>query len=125
MRPTLLIVDDTEFLRFVLGEIAREAGIAVVAEAGSAAEALDLQAALEPGLAVVDLTADAVVGEALLGALLTRDPALALAAVVAPGDAEGAARARARGAREVLEKPYDPEAALAALQRLSCVPANA
>lgn len=125
MRPTLLIVDDTEFLRFVLGEIAREAGIAVVAEAGSAAEALDLQTALEPGLAVVDLTADAVVGEALLGALLARDPALALAAVVAPGDAEGAARARARGAREVLEKPYDPDAALAALQRLSCVPANA
>lgn len=125
MRPTLLIVDDTEFLRFVLGEIAREAGIAVVAEAGSADEALDLQAALEPGLAVVDLTADAVVGEALLGALLARDPALALAAVVAPGDAEGAARARARGAREVLEKPYDPDAALAALLRLSCVPANA
>ncbi|MBK6899316.1 MAG: response regulator [bacterium] len=125
MRPTLLIVDDTEFLRFVLGEIAREAGIAVVAEAGSAAEALDLQAALEPGLAVVDLTADAVVGEALLGALLARDPALALAAVVAPGDAEGAARARARGVREVLEKPYDPDAARAALQRLSCVPANA
>ncbi|MBK6899158.1 MAG: hypothetical protein IPH09_07765 [bacterium] len=49
MRHTLLIVDNTDFMRFVLGEIAREAGIAVVAEAGSAAEALDLQAALTPG----------------------------------------------------------------------------
>ncbi len=121
MRHTLLIVDDTDFMRFVLGDLAREAGIAIIAEAGSATEALDLQAALEPHLAAVDLTADAVVGEALLGALLARDPDLALAAIVAPGDAEAAARARARGAREVLEKPYDPDAVHAALQRLSAV----
>jgi len=124
LRHTLLIVDDADFMRFVLGDLAREAGIAIIVEAGSAAEALDLQAALTPRLAVVDLSVDAVVGEGLLGALLARDPDLAVAAVVSPGDAAGAARARARGAREVLEKPYDPDAALAALQRLSAVPAG-
>lgn len=122
MRHTLLIVDDAEFMRFVLGDLAREAGIAIIAEAGDAAEALELQAALSPHLAAVDLTADAVVGEGLLAALLARDPDLALAAIVAPGDAVGASRARARGARETLEKPYDPAAVLAALRRLAAVP---
>ena len=122
MRHTLLIVDNTDFMRFVLGDLARAAGIAVIAEAGSAVEALELQAALTPRLAVVDLTLDSVAGEGLLAALLARDPDLALAAVVAPGDAVGAARARARGAREVLEKPYDPDTALHALQRLSAAP---
>lgn len=122
MRHTLLIVDNTDFMRFVLGDLARAAGIAVIAEAGSAVEALELQAALTPRLAVVDLTLDSVAGEGLLAALLARDPDLALAAVVAPGDADGAARARARGAREVLEKPYDPDTVLRALQRLSAAP---
>ena len=84
MRHTLLIVDDADFMRFVLGDLAREAGIAIIVEAGNAAEALDLQAALAPRLAVVDLSADAVVGEGLLGALLARDPDLAVAAVVSP-----------------------------------------
>lgn len=118
MADTLLIVDDAEFMRFVLGELAREAGVGIVAEAGSAAEALELQEALAPRFAAVDLTAGAVAGEGLLGALLARDPALELLAIVAAGDVESAERARGKGARTVLEKPYDPEAARRALMRL-------
>ena len=51
----VVIVDDHDFYRDGLRELLEEAGIEVTADAGSAEDALDLVAAVEPDVVIMDL----------------------------------------------------------------------
>jgi CheY-like chemotaxis protein len=80
----VLIVDDQDAFRCVLGElIGATPGFTLVAEASSGEEALSAREALAPDLAVVDLRMPGMDGVQTARALLGRDPHLAVLLVSA------------------------------------------
>lgn len=116
MQHTILIVDDTEFMRFVLRDLLEDHGVGVIAEAGTRDEALDLCDALEPDLAVVDATGEEYDAVALVRALQAREEAPRVIAVAGIDDLEAARDLREAGAWDVLVKPFDPDAVDEALR---------
>lgn len=125
MLHSVLIVDDTEFMRFVLREIMTDLAIGMIAEAGNAEEAAELAAVLAPDLAVVDFTDPGLDARAVIAALRECDPGLRVVAIVHHGDESGRALAAAAGAVGLVEKPFDPDAVAAVLRPLTeTVPAG-
>ncbi|MBC8422862.1 response regulator [bacterium] len=108
MPKSILIVDDTEFMRFVLRDLLTLGGVRSVAEAGSRAEALALSASLRPEVIVVDTTHVGDDGVALVAELAGVEAAARIVAVVGAGDPVTATAARRAGAEFTLVKPYDP-----------------
>jgi len=115
---SVLIVDDTEFMRFVLREIMSELPIGMIAEAGGVEEAVDLAEALGPDLAVVDFTDPDLDAGSVIAELRSVQPGLRVVAIVPCDDAPAAAAAQACGALALVEKPFDPEAVAAVLRPL-------
>jgi len=116
---SVLIVDDTEFMRFVLREIMSELPIGTIAEAGDVREAVELAAALGPDLAVIDFTDPELDAPGVAAALAETQPGLRMVAIVAHADEAGEAEALAAGAVACIEKPYDPDAVTAVLRPLT------
>jgi DNA-binding NarL/FixJ family response regulator len=108
LHKTLLIVDHTDFMRFLLGDLANEAGIRILAGAGTRVEALKLCGSLQPELAAVDLCDDEL-GAGIIAELRSIAPRVAVAAIVPAGVRAYQQAALAAGADVILEKPYDPE----------------
>ncbi len=108
MHPTVLILDDTEFMRFILKDIIEESGVPLVAEAGTVAEARRLFSALEPDIVAIDLATPGVDGPALVREFVSARPGT-LVAVITTLDRRADARAALEaGAVDVIITPYDP-----------------
>ena len=115
---TILLVDDSRVTREVLKVYLVAEDIAVV-DAADGAEALAKVRASRPDLVVADFRMPKLDGcglcEALRADLRTRDvPVLIL---TSDRDADTARRCRAAGAREVLQKPIQPQPLLDAVYR--------
>lgn len=124
MPETLLIVDDAEFMRYVLKDLLLREGIATVAEAGTRDEAMCLGRALRPGLVLVDVSRDILRRLDLLHELAALLPRSRFVAVVCEGDHETLREAGRLGADATLIKPYDPEDVRTLLRHLQSVPAT-
>jgi len=108
VNPTVLIVDDTEFMRFVLREILSEMGLGIIGEAGNAAEAKRLCDALEPDLIAVDLATPGLDGMDLLRDLRRRRPEARIAVITTLDRRDEARHALAAGADGLIIAPFDP-----------------
>lgn len=125
MLHSVLIVDNTEFMRFVMREIMSELPIGMIADAGELEEAVDLCRALEPDAAVIDFTAPEMQPADVLRALRQENPDLQIVAVVAPDDASGRREALDLGAGFHIVKPFDPPEVVSVLRdALEAVPAG-
>lgn len=101
----VIVVDDAADARFLIGLVLRDAeGIELVAEAESAAEALDRLDAADPAVALLDARMPAVDGYELTGLLLARRPGLRVAILTSVVDAVVAEQAAAAGAHACLSK---------------------
>ena len=118
MQPTVLIADDTRFMRFVLRELLDEIPLVRIAEAGDRDEAAHLAAALTPDLAVVDTTAEAFDGLALIRELAAGGNVGRIAAIVRVNDPAAERAAAAAGAEASIVTPYDPDVVIATLEDL-------
>lgn len=107
---TVLVVDDHPlFRKGVVQLLAMDAGIAVVGEAGTKAEALRLAAQHDPDLILLDLNLKGESGLDILAALKEDDPSRRIVMLTvsdAPEDLIGAIRAGADG---YLLKDMEPE----------------
>jgi two-component system nitrate/nitrite response regulator NarL len=107
---TVLVVDDHPlFRKGVVQLLAMDAGIAVVGEAGTKAEALRLAAQHDPDLILLDLNLKGESGLDILAALKEEDPSRRIVMLTvsdAPEDLIGAIRAGADG---YLLKDMEPE----------------
>ena len=116
----LVIVDDHAIVRQGLRSILeREPDIAVVGEAASAAEALDLVAATRPHIVLLDLKLSAgsdLAGLALCGELSARTPAPGVLVVTTFLEQELVLAAIQRGARGYVLKDVDAVALVAAIR---------
>jgi two-component system response regulator RegA len=113
--PTLLVVEDDDWLRERLVRAFRDRGL-VAQGAASVSQALAL-AEEAPELAVVDLRIGEGSGLDVLRALLQKDPATRVVMLTGYGSIATAVEAMRLGAVHYLTKPADAEQILAALAR--------
>ncbi len=118
-RPTVLVVEDTADVRFVLAHMLERAGYRVL-QANNGEQALGLLADRLPDLVLMDLAMPRLDGWSALARLrqLAGGAALPVIAVTAhamPGDRE---RAIERGFDEYVTKPLDLPGLLALVARL-------
>lgn len=109
-RLTVLVVEDESLIRWAVAEALRAAGHGVL-EAPDAATALRIVAeAAQPVDAVLlDLRLPDSSDLSLLAAIRRHTPTTAVVMMTAHGTPEDAAGARALGAFDVVEKPFDVE----------------
>jgi two-component system, cell cycle sensor histidine kinase and response regulator CckA len=116
---TILVVDDEEPVRELLGAILSEAGYQVtLASGGKDALLLYRRRGPEISLVLLDLLMPEMSGLSLLQSLLRLNPAVK-AIVVSGASYEGKNNeSLASGARGVVEKPFQPEELLATVERV-------
>jgi two-component system, response regulator RegA len=113
--PTLLVVEDDDFLRERLVRAFRDRGFAAQG-AASVTEAARLTDDA-PEYAVVDLRIGEESGLEVLRALLAKDPATRVVLLTGYGSIATAVEAMRLGAVHYLTKPADADQIIAALQR--------
>jgi DNA-binding NarL/FixJ family response regulator len=111
--PRVAIVDADRRIRHSLGNLLALAGLTVVGQAGTAAEALDLVEAQRPSVVLIDASLpDPEAGEALINAIGARHPRLRVVLMGwSDGPHPGAHLARIGG---YLRKDLSPEEFVAA-----------
>jgi CheY-like chemotaxis protein len=105
-RPTVLVCDDDELIRWLIVEHLREAGFAVLeANDGAAAVEVVMRA---PACVVMDLVMPRMDGLTALQTLRERGYEVPVILMTATGGAESALAAAKLGARGCLQKPFEP-----------------
>jgi len=112
----LLIVEDEESMRRMLGELFQDAGYRVF-EAGSAEEALDLVRAQEIDAVLSDVNMPGKSGIELVGELRRLRAEAPVVLMTAFGSVATAVEAMRAGARDYITKPFENDVALMAMER--------
>ncbi len=113
-KSVIHVVEDDRPMRDSLVELLEDAGYAVRAYT-RAEELLARDAALEPGCIVSDMRMPGMDGLTLLRRLRAGGSTLPLMLITGHGDVSMAVRAMKAGAVDFLEKPFDADALLAAI----------
>lgn len=114
---TVLVVDDSAFMRMRCAASVKEVGYDVV-EAGDGAEAIALYKKEKPAAVLMDITMPGVDGLAALKEIIAFDPNARIAMVSAMGQQGLVMEAIKSGAKEFVVKPFEPARVQAALQKL-------
>jgi two-component system chemotaxis response regulator CheY len=123
MPRSILIADDTLFMRRLLRDVLRPEGY-VVREAMNGRDTLEFYDQFRPDLVMLDLALPDMDGMAVLKALLARDPGARVLVVSAMAADVAAPSALREGAVGYLEKPFQP-AQLVDAVRCALSPAGA
>lgn len=116
--PTLLLVDDDEAFRRVLGRALERRGFAV-ARAGSVEQAMEAALAQPPEYVVADLRMPGDSGLVLIEKLIALDPNTRIVMLTGYASIATAIEAIKLGAVHYLSKPCDADEVVAALERSS------
>lgn len=119
-RRTVHLVDDDAAVRLGVGMLLRSAGLEVAAYDG-AQPFLDALGGLDPALpacVLSDVRMPGIDGIAMVEKLRAQGCALPVVMMTAHGDVLTAVRAMKAGANDFIEKPFDDEVLLAALESL-------
>ncbi len=111
-KETILIVDDTEFMRHLLREIFESNGYRVVGEAPNGKEAIRVYEELLPDLTTLDITMPEMDGITALKAIRKIDPAAQVIMVSAMGSQQNVLAAVKAGAKNFIVKPFDEKKVL-------------
>jgi two-component system response regulator AtoC len=113
----VLVIDDEESLRHMLGSFLAKEGFAV-SSAGSGAEGLALAQATRHAVVLCDVVLPDLDGLALVEQLHALDHHQLILVMSAYGSLEVAIEAIRRGARDYLSKPFQPQELLLKVRRL-------
>jgi two-component system response regulator AtoC len=113
----VLVADDKENMRRLVARILADAGGYAVDEADDGARALAFVATRPYDVVVTDIRMPGADGFELLAAVKARDPSVEVVMMTGYATVQDAVRAMKRGAFDYLEKPFDPDAALAVVAR--------
>jgi len=116
--PTVLIVDDADFMREMLRDIVGEMSLSIVAEAANGSEAVALYRQLHPDLVLLDITMPVMDGNEALQAILKHDPEANVVMITALGQKDQVLSAIKAGARDFIIKPFDQERVQSTLERI-------
>lgn len=116
MSERILVVDDHPITRDALASLLNQGGFDVVGEAADGAEALELAAALQPDLVLLDLTMAGVDGLTALPGLRETAPEAQVVVLTASGTEDNLLAAIRGGAAGYLLKSEPPERIVAFLR---------
>lgn len=109
MATTVMIVDDSLFMRKMLRDLLEKEGYQVVAEASDGAEAVAKYQELRPDLTTLDIVMPKMTGIEALQEITACAPAARLVMCSAVGQESLVAAALQAGARAFILKPFNPE----------------
>ena len=109
MAMTVMIVDDSLFMRKMLRDILEEEGYEVVAEASDGEEAVAKYRECRPELITLDIVMPNKTGIEALKDIMALDPAARVVMCSAMGQESLTTAAAEAGAKAFIVKPFNPE----------------
>ncbi|HIJ82550.1 MAG TPA: response regulator [Desulfuromonadales bacterium] len=109
MSATVMIVDDSLFMRNIIRGFMRDRGYSVVAEAGSGIETLKKLHEITPDIIFLDIILPDINGLELLESILKRCPLAKVVVCSSLGEETVLKKALGNGAKAFLHKPFTPE----------------
>ncbi|HJV35060.1 response regulator [Geomonas sp.] len=109
MAMTVMIVDDSLFMRKMLRDILEEEGYEVVAEASDGEEAVAKFREFRPELTTLDIVMPNKTGIEALKDIMALDPAARVVMCSAMGQESLTTAAAEAGAKAFIVKPFNPE----------------
>lgn len=118
MNQTVMIVDDSLFMRNILRGIVQEKGYVVIAEAASGIEAMKNLRAQNPDIILLDIILPDSNGLDLLQSITEARPKSLVVLCSAIGQEQVIHKARDLGAKAFIQKPFTPEKVIEVLESL-------
>jgi two-component system chemotaxis response regulator CheY len=115
---TVLVCDDTPYIRTLIKEILTRAGYDVVGEATSGAQAVEQYKELRPDVVTMDIVMRDIGGIAAVREIREFDPKARIVVCTAMAQHALVVEARDAGASEFVVKPFQPSRLLEAVQRV-------
>lgn len=109
MATTVMIVDDSLFMRKMLRDILQEEGYLVAAEASDGEEAVRLYQEFRPDLVTLDIVMPNKTGIEALQEIMAFDPKARVVMCSAIGQESFTNTAMQAGAKAFILKPFNPE----------------
>ncbi|GFO69412.1 response regulator [Geomonas limicola] len=109
MATTVMVVDDSLFMRKMLRDLLEEQGYQVIAEAADGNEAVARFREKAPELVTLDIVMPNKNGLEALGEIMALDPAARVVMCSAVGQESMAQEASLAGAKAFILKPFNPE----------------
>ena len=118
---TVMVVDDSDFMRSVLKKIIRESGHEVVAEACNGQEAINLSKKIKPNLIFMDIVMqplpNAKNGIEALVQIVTANPSTKIVMCSSMGQQKLITRALKSGAVDFVIKPFQTQQVLEVISK--------
>ncbi len=118
MGKRVLITDDTAFMRMTLRNVLEKNGYEIAAEAEDGLQAIEKYKATKPDLVTMDITMPNMDGITAIKKIMEIDPEAKIIVVSAMGQKALVIEALNSGARDFIVKPFQPDRALEALQKV-------
>ncbi|WP_461365633.1 response regulator [Candidatus Darwinibacter acetoxidans] len=118
MAKTVLIADDTAFMRMTLRNVIEKNGYQVVGEAADGEEAIALYRELQPDLVTMDITMPKIDGITAIKEIMRIDPQAKIIVCSAMGQKPMVIEALSAGAKDFLVKPFDAERVVESLRKI-------
>ena len=116
--PTVLVVDDTLFMRVTISNMFSEWGYEVVGNAVNGKEAVAMYRDLQPDLVTMDVTMPVMTGIAAVKEIIPEFPNAKIIMITALGQQKLILDAIESGAKDFITKPFEPEKLKAAADQL-------
>jgi two-component system chemotaxis response regulator CheY len=116
--PTILICDDADYIRSLLGEIMSRGGYEVAGEASSGRAAVEKYQHLRPDLVTMDVLMPDMSGLEAVREIRAFDPQAKILMCSAMGQYGLITEALRAGATDFVVKPFQPSGILEAVQRV-------
>lgn len=116
--PTVLVVDDTLFMRVAISNMFTEWGYEVVGNAGNGKEAVAMYRALQPDLVTMDVTMPVMTGIEAVKEIIPEFPDAKIIMITALGQQKLIVEALESGAKDFMTKPFEPERLKAVVDQL-------
>jgi two-component system, chemotaxis family, chemotaxis protein CheY len=115
---TAVICDDALFMRTLLADILRGAGIEVVGEAANGRDGVEQYRAHRPDLMLMDVVMPEMSGIDAVRAIVAEHPDARIVMCTAMGQQALVEEALRAGARDYIVKPFQPSRVLETVERL-------
>ncbi len=119
MGKTVMITDDTAFMRMTLKNVLEKNGYDVVGEAEDGLQAVEMYQQLNPALVTMDITMPNMNGVDAIKEIMKIDAGAKIVVVSAMGQKSVVIEALNAGARDFIVKPFQPDRILEALQKVA------
>lgn len=118
MAKTVLITDDTAFMRMTLRNVIEKNGYEVVGEASDGEQAIELYKELRPDMVTMDITMPKMDGITAIKEIMRIDPEAKIIVCSAMGQKPMVIEALSAGAKDFLVKPFDAERVVESLRKI-------